>query len=117
VVASSFTLNNLSKLQEEDLKVIEQSTGREFNAQRVRALNQEILIRLLKAAAKMSTLNNYGWTPLHYAARFDNSMAAEILIMEGAKISQRDPNGKTPLDYAQSAAMIKLLKSSAAMAQ
>jgi ankyrin repeat protein len=65
----------------------------------------------------MSTLNNYGWTALHYAARFDNLMAAEMLIMEGAKISQRDPIGKTPLDYAESAAMIKLLKSNAPVEQ
>ena len=110
VFSSSFTLNNLSKLSEEELNAI-RPTERQFDAQRVRALNQEILIRLLKAGAKMSTLNNYGWTPLHYAARFDNLMAAEILIIEGAKISQRTPIGKTPLDYAVSGTMIKLLTS------
>jgi ankyrin repeat protein len=65
----------------------------------------------------MSTLNNYGWTALHYAARFDNLMAAEVLIMEGARISQRDPNGKRPLDYAESPTMIKLLKTDAATEQ
>ena len=117
VFSSSFTLNSLSKLQDEDFKAMEQSSGREFSAQRVVALNREILIRLLKAGAKMSTLNNYGWTALHYAARFDNLMAAEVLIMEGAKISQRDPNGKRPLDYAQSPTMIKLLKTDAAAEQ
>ena len=62
----------------------------------------------------MSTLNNYGWTPLHYAARFDNLMAAEILVMEGANISQRDPIDKTPLDYAVTPAMIKFLKTNGA---
>jgi ankyrin repeat protein len=117
VFSSSFTLNSLSKLQDEDFKAMEQSSGREFSAQRVVALNREILIRLLKAGAKMSTLNNYGWTALHYAARFDNLMAAEVLIMEGAKISQRDPNGKRPLDYAESPTMIKLLKTDAAAEQ
>ena len=36
--------------------------------------------------------------------------AADILIREGAKIMPRDRAGKTPLDYAESAAMIGLLK-------
>jgi ankyrin repeat protein len=117
VFSCSYTLNNLGTLREQDFRATRQLTGREFDAQRVRALNREILIRLLKAGAKVSAMNNYGWTPLHYAARFDNLMAAEILIMEGAKISERDGNFKAPLDYAQSAAMIKLLTSNGAAAQ
>ena len=114
VFASSFTLNEISTLREDDLKAIRQSARAEVHLQSVRALNQEVLTRVLKAGAKLSTLNNYGWTPLHYAARFDNRMAAKILIMEGAKVSQRDPNFKSPLDYAVTPEMIRLLKSNGA---
>jgi ankyrin repeat protein len=64
----------------------------------------------LKAGAKVSGTDERGWTPLHAAARFDNVLLAEILIKEGAKIMPRDNTGKTPLDYAESAAMIRLLK-------
>ncbi len=111
VFASSFTLNEISTLREEDLRAIRQSAETEFDAERVRALNKEVLTRVLKAGAKLSTLNNYGWTPLHYAARYNNLMAAKILMMEGAKVSQRDPNYKAPIDYAVTPAMISLLKS------
>jgi ankyrin repeat protein len=121
VWSSSFTMNELSKYKEEDLDSIEQaikrSTGKDFDVRRVRALNEEVLISLLKAGAKVSSLDKYGWTPLHAAARFDNVMAAEILIREGAKIMQHDAKGKTPLDYAESAAMIKLLKANGATEQ
>ena len=113
VIASSFTLNEVSRWREEDLIALRPSTRQDFDVHRVRALNREILICLLKAGAKMSTKNNYGWTPLHYAARFDNLMAAEILILEGAKILLRDAIDKAPLDYAVSGTMIRLLQSNA----
>jgi ankyrin repeat protein len=114
VIASSFTLNELSRWREEDLMMLRPSARQDFDIHRVRALNREILIRLLKAGAKMSTKNNYGWTPLHYAARFDNLMAAEVLILEGAKILFRDAIGKAPVDYAVSGEMIRFLQSNAA---
>jgi hypothetical protein len=41
-------------------------------------------------------------------------MLAEILIKEGAKIKPKDRTGKTPLDYAESGSMIKLLKQNGA---
>jgi ankyrin repeat protein len=114
VIASSFTLNELSRWREDDLMAIRPSSRQDFDVHRVRALNREVLIRLLKAGAKMSTKNNYGWTPLHYAARLDNFMAAEILILEGAKILLRDAIDKAPVDYAVSGAMIRFLQSNAA---
>jgi hypothetical protein len=46
---------------------------------------------------------------------FDNVRAAEILIHQGAKVMPRDKQGKSPLDYAESAAMIKLLKDNGAV--
>jgi ankyrin repeat protein len=71
--------------------------------------------RLLKAGAKVSGMDDDGQTPLHVAAKYNNMEAAEILIREGAKIMPRDRTGKTPLDYAESAEMIRLLKSHGAV--
>jgi ankyrin repeat protein len=65
---------------------------------------------LLRGGAKISGTDSAGRTPLHVAAQSDNVRAAEILLNEGAKVMPRDKMGKTPLDYAESAAMIKLLK-------
>jgi ankyrin repeat protein len=62
----------------------------------------------------VSAVDSLGRTPLHIAAENDNVQAGEILIKEGAKVMPRDKMGKTPLDYAESAAMIKLLKQNGA---
>ena len=52
-----------------------------------------------------------GMTPLHVAAKYNNLEGAKMLIEAGAKIMPKDDTGKTPLDYAESTEMIKLLKS------
>jgi len=66
---------------------------------------------LLKHGGKVAHRDSTGRTPLHIAAKDDNVVAAEILIAHGATVMPRDKSGKTPLDYAESAAMIKFLKS------
>jgi ankyrin repeat protein len=83
----------------------------------VRVLAEQILAGLLKAGAKVSGTDQSGRTPLHIAAKDDNMRAAEILIKEGAKVMPKDQQGKTPLDYAESSAMIRLLKANGATEQ
>lgn len=70
-----------------------------------------VIEALLKAGADVSSHGIEEQTPLHVASKFNNLVGAEMLIEAGAKLMDRDKNGKTPLDYAESAAMIKLLKS------
>ena len=72
----------------------------------------EIIQLLLKAGAHVSSTDTYKQqTPLHIAARLNNPISTKILLDAGAKVMPRDAEGKTPLDYAQSADVIKLLKS------
>ena len=113
---SSYTLNELSGLKAESF-TLRGLPGKVLNVQAVKTLNEEILIRLLKAGANVSGTDMYGDTPLHVAAGNNNIMAAEILIRDGAKIMPKNTAGKTPLDFAESAAMIKLLKDHGAVEQ
>jgi ankyrin repeat protein len=97
------------------LHVFVSSNARVMKGQgRPREWAEMALKRLLAAGAKISGIDEAGQTPLHVAAKFDNLLAAEILIQQGAKLMPRDNSGRTPLDYAESAAMIKLLKQSGA---
>jgi ankyrin repeat protein len=56
-------------------------------------------------------------TPLHIAAQKNNIVGAKMLIEAGSKIMPRDDKGKTPLDYAESVEMRKLLKAHGAKEQ
>jgi ankyrin repeat protein len=74
-----------------------------------------IVILLLKAGAQISAPDDtYGMTPLHFAALFQNVAVAKILLEAGANVTLKDKKGKTPLDYAESSEMIKLLTASGA---
>ena len=79
--------------------------------------NYWVIHYLLQNGAFVSARNDIGITPLHYAARFNNLEAAEILLNANAKVMPRDNEGKTPLDYAESGEMIILLKSYGAKEQ
>jgi len=82
-----------------------------------RWLAETTMRHLLKAGAKVSGMDSRNRTALHFAAQVDNLRAAEILIAEGARVMARDKEGRTPLDYAESGPMIKLLKANGAVDQ
>jgi ankyrin repeat protein len=69
-----------------------------------------VIESLLRHGALVSARDGSGMTPLHIAAQKNNIVGAKMLIDAGAKIMPRDDVRKTPLDYAESAEMIKLLK-------
>jgi ankyrin repeat protein len=72
----------------------------------------EIVKLLLKAGAHVSSTDFFKQqTPLHVAAYVNNPIAVKMLLEAGAKVMPKDADGKTPLDYAESAEVIKLLKS------
>jgi ankyrin repeat protein len=73
---------------------------------------------LLEAGAHVSSAESLRKkTPLHLAAQMQNTKAAALLLQAGAKVMPRDEDGKTPLDYAESSAMIALLKAYGAVEQ
>ena len=77
-----------------------------------------IVDALLKAGAHVSsTVFHRKQTPLHVAAHLQNTRAAMLLLKAGAKVMPRDEDGKTPLDFAESSAMIDLLRAHGAKEQ
>ena len=72
----------------------------------------ELVKVLLKAGAHVSSTDySKSKTPLHLAAQMNNSITVRMLLEAGAKVMPKDDDAKTPLDYAESADIIKLLKS------
>jgi ankyrin repeat protein len=83
------------------------------------AFNGSVIVdALLKGGAHVSsTTFHRKQTPLHVAARMQNTKAAMLLLKAGAKVMPHDEDGKTPLDLAESSAMIELLKAHGAREQ
>jgi len=78
---------------------------------------RKIIESLLRNGAHVSARDGSGMIPLHIAAKENNIAGAKMLIEAGSKIMPRDDKGKTPLDYAESAEMIRLLKDHGAKEQ
>ncbi|MGQ0556954.1 MAG: ankyrin repeat domain-containing protein [Nitrospiraceae bacterium] len=77
-----------------------------------------IVDALLKGGAHVSsTTFHRKQTPLHVAVRMQNTKAAMLLLKASAKVMPHDEDGKTPLDLAESSAMIELLKAHGAREQ
>jgi len=103
VYGTHFALTrDISKYEKEEIK------KRTENSQ---FFCRKVLEDLIRAGAHISARDEYERTPLHIAAKYNNLVAAKMLIDGGAKLMDKDEDGKTPLDYAESAKMIKLLKS------
>ena len=69
---------------------------------------------LLAAGAWVSVTDGAGNSPLHYAAKYSLYDVSDWLIQAGAKVSQQNSDGKTPLDLAVDGKIIKLLKANGA---
>lgn len=54
--------------------------------------------------------NSRGWTPLHFASRYNSIACAEILLDHGADTNAKDCNGATPSFYSSTQDMFDLLK-------
>ena len=89
-----------------------------------RLLNREQLIeaaksgnlaeveRLIAQGASVDAKDNYGWTPLHWAAAKGHEAVCKLLIANNASVEAKNNYGLTPLHYAAGnghEAMCKLL--------
>ena len=70
----------------------------------------EILKLLLASKADVNARAEYRETPLHMAARSDNTVALKLLIEHGANINAQQRDGKTPLHLAASNGYIEIVK-------
>ena len=59
--------------------------------------NPEVLRVLIQAGANVNAKDNYGSTPLMYAALNDNSEVFKALIQAGANVNAKNDDGWTPL--------------------
>ena len=62
------------------------------------AATKEMVELLIAKGADVNAKNKYGSTPLHRAASGGHKEIAEILIAKGADVNAKAEGGKTPLD-------------------
>ncbi|KAJ3436791.1 ankyrin repeat-containing protein [Anaeramoeba flamelloides] len=73
--------------------------------------NIEYVKELLNFEPDVNKANNKGRTPLHAACYYHATEAVKLLLENGADPEYKDMNGKTPLDFQDEKALIKLMKS------
>ena len=71
--------------------------------------NVEIIAILVKAGAKLDTLDLLGNTPLHLAAARDRTEAGQLLLAVGARVDPQNHDGRTPLMIAANRGDTKLV--------
>jgi len=57
----------------------------------------EVCDELLALGAQVEVADEDGWTPLHFAARFNHSLIISLLVNKGANVNVQDVDGWTPL--------------------
>jgi ankyrin repeat protein len=55
---------------------------------------------LIESGADVNATNDYGWTPLHYAAAPEDESVALLLMQNGADVNAVNTDGNTPLHFA-----------------
>lgn len=62
--------------------------------------NIDIVKHLVQNGPDINVKSKAGYTPLHYAAKFNTPKVIHFLIQSGADLEIRDNSGKCPVDYA-----------------
>ena len=61
----------------------------------------DIINMLLDAGAPIDATETWGQTPIYNAIQHDNPETVSLLVAQGASLTVRDQNGRTPVDYAR----------------
>jgi len=72
-----------------------------FAANQKRPNRVEVATLLLEYGANVNMVGEFGETPLHQAAAWDNADIAEFLLQNGAYVDAEIEPGKTPLSLAE----------------
>lgn len=59
--------------------------------------NVENVLELLEKGESISETDFYGWTALHYSARYGQDTIVNLLLNKGAEINAQGKHGETPL--------------------
>lgn len=59
-----------------------------------------IAVLLIEAGANVNTINPYGYTPLHWAARYGDVLLVQEFVKRGANVVVENDHGSTPLHLA-----------------
>ncbi|MFH1197137.1 MAG: ankyrin repeat domain-containing protein [bacterium] len=62
----------------------------------------EIVNDLISRKIPVNGIDEYGWTPLHYASYFGRAEVVKLLIAKGADVNPKTPLGESPLYLARS---------------
>ena len=60
----------------------------------------DIVKMLIIGGAQIDAKNSFGWTTLHFAAKYNQSMILEMLLKNGASVEVQNSIGATPLHIA-----------------
>jgi ankyrin repeat protein len=70
----------------------------------------EAIKQHLAAGTDINAKDRDGWTPLHFATRFEDLAMAELLVANGADVNAKAKNDWTPLDVAYASELRELLR-------
>lgn len=99
-------------VQEHGCEVVnmEDSLGRPLAVRAVLEEQFEVLQFLIESNANLALADDCGWTPLHYAAAYNDVKIATVLISADASLTIcKTYRGSKPVDVADSPQMISLL--------
>ena len=65
------------------------------------AWKESVAAQLLQAGASVSAVDNYGSTPMHWAAFYGKSSIANLLLKANARPTAVNNDGRTPAQYAK----------------
>ncbi|KAJ7299080.1 hypothetical protein O6H91_10G055500 [Diphasiastrum complanatum] len=97
-------------LQKEHVAVIDALESKDYFMTAARQGNSKLICEYLNKGVRVDTADQFGWTPLHYAAFKGHVEVVKELLEHGANIESGDEEGHTPLHCAAEAGKEKVVQ-------